>query len=231
MEQLPLIAEQFQTKRRGKPSPQDYEALARVRLSKGYIARELLFSSDSAAWGLSNFPEDTEMFIRAGKALCEKILEPVQEHWGKCAITFGYQSREGIEHGWSKAERDAHPRSSCPHQFDRGTWGEEVYARLDILPFCVEDGEVSKHDFGHWMMHNLDIDLLMQWTRSNVYCITISPKPRRVWLEWGRPKLGEPRQKMLMGTDYWQRVYPYLPESEKPKFGPSCTGGSMQWRR
>lgn len=230
MEQLPLIAEQFPSKRRGKPSPQEYEVLARVRLSKSFLLRPLLFSTECAARGFTNWPEDTAMVIRAGKSLCEKVLEPVLAQWGQFGITFGYMSREGLEHGWSMAER-AHPRSSCPHQWDRKTWGDEVYARVDILPFCVEDGEVSKHDFGHWMMHNLDIDLLMQWTRSNVYCITISPKPRRVWLEWGSPKLGEPRQKMLMGTDYWQRVYPYLPESEKPKFGPSCTGGGMQWRR
>jgi hypothetical protein len=79
-------------------------------------------------------------------------------------------------------------------------------------------------------MHHLDIDLLMQWTRSNVFCITISPKPRRVWLEWGDAKKGEPKQTTFMGAEYWQRVYPTLAEKDRPKFGPSCTGGAMQWR-
>ena len=80
-------------------------------------------------------------------------------------------------------------------------------------------------------MHALDIDLLMQWKRSNVYCITVSPKPRRVWLEWGSRRLGEPRQEVFMGTEYWTRQYPLLPPQERPRFGPSCTGGELQWRR
>ena len=70
----------------------------------------------------------------------------------------------------------------------------------------------------------------MQWTRSNVFCITVSPKPRRVWLEWGNQQIGEPKQTMFMGADYWQRVYPTLPKRERPKFGPSYTGGAMQWQ-
>jgi hypothetical protein len=121
-------------------------------------------------------------------------------------------------------------RSSSPHQWDRGTFDREVYARVDILPFDVEDKNLCKQEFGHWLMHNLDIDLLMQWSRSNVYCITISPKPRRVWLEWGSVKLGEPRQKIFMGAHYWQRIFPSLPTHARPKYAPSCTGGAIQWR-
>lgn len=200
-----------------------------VRLSKNFILRDLLFSTESAARGLTNYPEDTEQVIKSGKALCKKVLEPVLAHWGQFAICFGYQSREGIEYGLSKARREANPRSSNPHNFDRGTFGKKVFARVDILPFCVEDGDVSKMEFGHWLMHHLDIDLLMSWRRSNVFCITISPKPRRVWMGWGNPKLGEPKQEVFMGADYWQRVYPYLPEQERPKYGPSHTQGRMQW--
>ena len=208
----------------------EYESFARTRLSKNFILRDFLFSTEAATLGFNNFPEHPELVVAAGRALCEKILEPVLAHFGNLAITFGYQCREAGEAGSLKSSR-SNPRSSNPHQWDRQTFGDEVYARIDILPFCVEDQEVNRHDFGHWMMHNLDVDLLMQWTRSNVFCISISPKPRRVWLEWGRPKRGEPRQTVFMGAQYWQRVYPCLPESERPRFGPSCTGGELQWRR
>ena len=200
-----------------------------VRLSKNFILRDLLFSTESAARGLTNYPEDTEQVIKSGKALCKKVLEPVLARWGRFAICFGYQSREAIEWGWSKAKREANSHSSNPHQFDRATFGKKVFARVDILPFCVEDGEVSKMEFGDWLMHYLDLDLVMQWRRSNIFCITISPKPRRVWMGWGNPKLGEPKQEVFMGADYWQRVYPNLPEQERPKYGPSHTQGRMQW--
>ena len=228
--QLLLFSEQFPENRRGRPTPEQYEALARVRLSKHYILRDFLFSTECAARGLSNYPEDPDMVIRAGKALCEKLLEPIRERWGHVITTFGYQSREDIEWGWSKGRREANRHSSSPHMWDRKCWGEAIYARCDILPICVEDGEVSKHEFGHWLMHSLDLDLCMMWRRSNVFCLTISPRPRRVWVLWGNPQIGEPKQEMLMGATYWREVYPYLPEDQRPKFGPSCTGGRMQWR-
>lgn len=202
-----------------------YEKLARTRLSKNFILREFLFSTSSASLGITNFPEHPDLVIAAGKALCDQLLEPILQRFGRFAITFGYQSREGIE-----ADDPAlSPTSSCPHNWDRQNWGREVYARVDILPFCVEDGEVSKHEYAKWLMHNLDVDLLMQWTRSNVFCLTISPRPRRLWIEWGSPANGEPRQTRFMGADYWQNIYPKLPDNERPKFGPSCTNGSIRW--
>lgn len=171
------------------------------------------------------------MVVRAGVALCEKVLEPVLAKFGRFAITFGYQCRAALEAGWPASQRQERARSSSPHQWDRGTFGKQVYARVDILPFCVEDQKVSKQEFGHWLMHNLDIDLLMQWKRGNACCVTVSPKPRRVWLEWGSQKLGEAKQTRFMGAEYWQHVYPSLPKSKRPKYGPSCTGGHLQWRR
>lgn len=228
--QLPLFSEQFPENRRGRPTPEQFEALARVRLSKHYILRDFLFSTECAARGLSNYPEEPDMVIRAGKEICAKLLEPIRERWGHVFITFGYQSREGIEWGWSKARREANQYSSSPHQWDRKTWGVQTYSRIDILPACIEDGNVSKHEFGNWLMHNLDLDLCMMWRRSNVFCLTLSPRPRRVWVLWGNPQIGEPKQEMLMGAAYWREVYPYLPEDQRPKFGPSQTGGRMQWR-
>ena len=221
----------IQGKQRTTPTIDQYEALSRIRLSKNFIMRDFLFSTECAARGLTNYPEDPDAVIRAGKALCEKVLEPVLLRWGRFWITFAYMSREGIEYGCTKAEREANPHSSNPHQYDRKTFGDDVYARIDILPVCIVDGEITKHEFGQWLMMNLDIDLLMQWGISNGSCITISPKPRRVWLEWGKPSLGQPQRTDYMGTDYWRDIYPTLPEHERPKYGPSETEGRMQWRR
>lgn len=207
-----------------------FDQLARTRLSKNFILRDFLFCTASAARGLSNYPEHPDTVIAAGRALCETLLEPILCKFGQFAITYGYQSRESIDIDLAAMGKPLNRHSSSPHHWDRQTFGDQPYARVDILPFCVEDGLVTKHEFGHWLMHNLDVDLCMTWTRSNVHCLSISPMPRRCWLQWGRASHGEPRQEMFMGSDYWQRVYPGLPEAERPKFGPSCTGGSMQWR-
>lgn len=228
MKQRPLFPTQYPEKQGAIPTTREYEALARVRLSQNFILRDFLFSTDAAVHGFNNFPENPDMVVRAGRELCEKVLEPVLAQWGRFAITFAYQSREALEFKWPQEKRDTKSHNSNPHHWDRGSFGDEIYARLDILPFCVEDGLVDRHEFGHWLMHNLDIDLLMQWSRSNVYCISIGPKPRRIWLEWG--EMDAPRCTVYMGTDYWHRVYPILSEAQRPKFGPSHTGGRMFWR-
>lgn len=215
---------------RTKKRAASIDKLARTRLSKHFILRDFLFSAEAAALSQSNLPDEPLDAVRAGRALCEKVLEPIQAHFGPFAITFGFQSRTVMEAHWPEGKRVEMRNASSPHQWDRCTFGAEVYARVDLLPFCVEDGMVSKQEFGHWVMHHLDIDLLMQWTKSNVFCVTISPRPRRVWLEWGRPRMGEPSRKTFMGGAYWRNAYPYLPAHERPKFAPSCTHGSLQWK-
>ena len=212
-------------------TPRNLENLAKTRLSQNFILRDFLFSGSATASGIPNIPEDPETVVRAGEVLCDKVLEPLLSQFGNFAITFGYQCRSAIESSMSAAHQRAGRHSSSPHQWDRGTFGTEPYARVDIWPFVVEDGEVTKQEYGHWAMHNLDIDLLMQWTRSNIFCITISPKPRRIWMEWGDVSCGEPKQRVFMGADYWQRVYPSLPPESRPRFGPSCTGGAIRWRQ
>lgn len=234
MSQLKLFNQASQKNPRAKSIQKemdDLEALSLVRLSPNYIFRDLMYSTECAALGLSNYPENPEMAIRAGKALCAKILEPIREKFGGLAITFAYQCRAGVEAKWSAKKRAENPRSSQPHQFDRGTFGDEIYARVDILVFAVEDGKVSKEDFARWCMMNLDIDLFMQWSRASICCISISPMPRRVWFRWNLPEHNEPRRTFFMGTDFWQREYFLLPENERPKYGPSCTGGCVQWHR
>ncbi len=213
-----------------KRHPGEFDSLARTRLSKNFILRDFLFCSYSAANGLSNFPENPTTTIDAGRALCERVLEPVLAHFGRFAITYGYQSRESMDRELDRDDQSVGPHSSSPHHWDRGTFAGQQYARVDILPYCVEDGDIEKPDFGHWLMHNLDLDLCMTWTKSNVFCLTVSPLPRRCWVQWGRTRLGEPKQEMIMGADYWQRVYPGLPPDQRPRHGPSCTGGAMHWR-
>lgn len=205
------------------------DALARTRLSQHFILRDFLFSSHAAARGASNLPEDVEKVLNAGRDLCARILEPIRAEFGPFAITFGYLARNVLEADWSRSDRRNRRTSSNPHQWDRGTFGSKSYARVDLMPFCVEDGAVAKSLFGHWVMHNLDVDLLMQWTRSNVFCLTIAPEPRRVWIEWGRPSRGEPRRRIFMGTQYWQAIYPTLPNESRPRYAPSHTAGRIQW--
>jgi len=207
---------------------EEFDKRNKTRLSPNFILRELLYSTEASLLGMSNEPEDWERVVRSGKALCESILEPLTTQFGKLFITFGFQSRQVVE----ATSPQKSPTSSCPHQWDRLGHGKEIYCRVDILPAAVEDGLVTKKEYGSWIMHHLDADLLMQWSHSNVFCITYrETNARRVWLEWCPKGQGDGggNSKTFMGEHYWQSEWPNLPTEQRPRFGPSATNGRM-WR-
>ena len=79
-----------------------YESLCLTRLSPNFILRDFMFSAEAAACEHSNFPsDDVEQVIKSGKQLCTQVLEPVLEHFGRFALTFGYQNRITIERNWT----------------------------------------------------------------------------------------------------------------------------------
>lgn len=68
--------------------------LGRVRLSKSFFMRDMLYSEIAQVHGLLNAPDEPELAITAGTRLCEELLEPLQERWGRLAIRSAYRSAE-----------------------------------------------------------------------------------------------------------------------------------------
>ncbi|TVQ60144.1 MAG: peptidase M15 [Spirulina sp. DLM2.Bin59] len=68
------------------------EELGRVQLSKSFFMREFLYSEISQIEGIPNIPDNPELVIAAGKNLCEKVLEPIQDILGRISIRSAYRS-------------------------------------------------------------------------------------------------------------------------------------------
>jgi hypothetical protein len=68
------------------------EELGRVQLSKSFFMREFLYSEISQIESIANIPDDPELAITAGKNLCEKVLEPIQDVLGRISIRSAYRS-------------------------------------------------------------------------------------------------------------------------------------------
>jgi hypothetical protein len=75
-------------------SVQTLTDLGRVRLSKSFFMRDMLYSEIAQMHGLLNVPDDPDLAIAAGTRLCEELLEPLQDHWGPVRIRSAYRSRE-----------------------------------------------------------------------------------------------------------------------------------------
>ena len=84
--------------------------LGRIRLSKTFFMRDFLFSDIAAIHGLPNVPDDPDLAIRAGTRLCEDLLEPLQDRFGRIAIRSAYRSCE--VNGLGKRTSRSYPSSS-----------------------------------------------------------------------------------------------------------------------
>jgi hypothetical protein len=81
-------------------SVQSLTELGRVRLSKTFFMRDMLHSEIAQVHGLLNVPDDPDLAIAAGKRLCEELLEPLQDEFGRISIRSAYRSPEVNELGW-----------------------------------------------------------------------------------------------------------------------------------
>lgn len=70
------------------------EKLGRTRLSHSFYFRDFLYSEVSQIYGIPNVPDDVNLAIEAGTNLCELLLEPLQQRFGRIAIRSGFRSCE-----------------------------------------------------------------------------------------------------------------------------------------
>ncbi|MBD2835543.1 peptidase M15 [Pseudomonas sp. JM0905a] len=68
------------------------EELGRVQLSKSFFMRDFLYSEISQIEGIRNVPDFPAKAIEAGRRLCDELLEPLQDRFGRIAIRSAYRS-------------------------------------------------------------------------------------------------------------------------------------------
>ncbi len=75
------------------------EEFGRTRLSANFYMRDFLYSEIAGFYGLSNIPSDPNLAIHAGQQLCQELLEPLQDTFGRIAVRSGYRSAEVTRFG------------------------------------------------------------------------------------------------------------------------------------
>jgi hypothetical protein len=96
------------------------EELGRVRLSRSFFMREFLYSEISQIEGTPNIPDDPDLAIAAGKNLCEKVLEPIQDALGRITVRSAYRSCDVNKRGNKKKYSCASNESNyARHIWDR----------------------------------------------------------------------------------------------------------------
>ena len=140
------------------------EDFGRERLSRSFFMRDFLFSDIAAVHGLLNVPDNPELAIKAGKRLCEELLEPLQERFGRIAIRSAFRSEQvnGVgnalknncasneanyaKHIWDRRDNGMMGATACiviPSFFDafsnEGDWKKLAWWIHDHLPYSEMD--------------------------------------------------------------------------------------------
>ena len=75
-----------------KPVLNALDAFGRQRLSKHYFMRDFLYSEIAEVHGIANVPDDAELAIKSGKALCRNLLEPLRHVFGHVTLRSAFRS-------------------------------------------------------------------------------------------------------------------------------------------
>lgn len=105
-------------------SVRSLEDLGRIRLSEHFFMRDFLYSEVASLYGIPNIPDHPELAIETGRALCENLLEPLRERFGRISIRSAYRCREVARMCNERGHNCAKPESEyAEHIWDR--WAPE----------------------------------------------------------------------------------------------------------
>lgn len=80
-------------------SVQTLESFGRIQLSRNFFMRDFLYSEISQIAQIPNIPDYPDVAVEAGRHLCVKVLEPIQERFGRISIRSAYRSPQVNEFG------------------------------------------------------------------------------------------------------------------------------------
>jgi len=165
------------------------DMLGRVRLSKHFFMRDMLHSEIAHFHGLLNVPDDPDLAIEVGKRLCEGLLEPVQERWGRITIRSAYRSREvnALGNRMQRAKKKGYTCASDEENAAGHIWDMLDANRRKGATACVVIPEFAdKHPeqggwqvLARWIDENLDYGSLHFFPKMWAVNIQWHEKPER----------------------------------------------------
>ena len=113
-----------QTLPRGNPedwSMSQLEDFGRIRLSRHFFMRDMLYSEVASIHGLRNVPDDPALSVEVGAKLCTNLLEPLHAVFGHVSIRSAFRSARvnscGKKYGNVARTKRNHARHvwTCPN--------------------------------------------------------------------------------------------------------------------
>ena len=197
------------------------DALGRVRLSQNFWMREFLYSEVANHHGIPNVPEDPDLAIMAGRALCENLLEPLQRTFGKVLIRSAYRSptvngfcNEQQRAGKAGYSCAANPANYAGHIWDkRDANGHMGATATVVIPWFAdryEDG-TDWRALAWWIHDHLPYSSMYFFPKLAAFNLTWHEAPERRIDSYVAPKGCLTKQGMANQTADHSALYAGFP--------------------
>ncbi|WP_319529865.1 peptidase M15 [uncultured Cohaesibacter sp.] len=172
-------------------SVQSLETLGRVRLSKSFFMRDMLYSEIANFHGIPNIPDDPDLAIHTATQLCKSLLEPLQERFGRISIRSAYRApavnQLGNEKNYSCASNEA---NYAGHIFDYRDADGLCGATASIVVNSFIDYFEETHHWqamAWWIHDNLPPTDLYFFPKLAAFNISWHEKPGRTIKSYTKP--------------------------------------------
>ncbi|WP_368188294.1 hypothetical protein [Aestuariibius sp. HNIBRBA575] len=158
------------------------ETLGRVRLSRYFYMREFLYSEIANFHQMQNIPENPDLAIETGSALCQQILDPLQETFGRVAVRSGYRSPSVNQFGNENklnCARNTYPEE-C-HIWDINTGNQRVAGASIVIPWFVDHYQAGRdwRDLAWWIHDHIPYSEMWFFPKLAAFNISWRPQPWR----------------------------------------------------
>ena len=168
------------------------ETLGRVRLSKHVYFRDCLYSEIANFYGIPNIPDNPDLAIRAGRGLCQNLIDPLFETFGACVIRSAYRSPSvndfGSKNGLGCSRNEWNGGHHIWDQLDKnGNMGATASV---VVPWFSEQYEQGRdwQDLAWWIHDHLPYSSLYFFPKLCAFNLQWNEVPDRKISSYIAPK-------------------------------------------
>ncbi|MEL7092084.1 MAG: hypothetical protein AAFN94_10150 [Pseudomonadota bacterium] len=167
------------------------ETFGRVRLSRHFFMRDFLYSEIGNFHRIQNLPDDPDLVIENGRALCTHLLDPLEETFGRIAVRSGYRSRTLNAYG--NAHKLNCARNDNPIECHIWDWGRGAHAIAGasiVVPWFADQYEHGRdwRDLAWWIHDHLPYSALWFFPKLCAFNIDWRPTPKRTISSYIAPR-------------------------------------------
>lgn len=165
------------------------EKFGRVRLSKHFYMRDFLMSEISAFHGIPNIPDEPDKAIEYGTRLCENLLDPLEETFGRVAIRSGYRSAALNTYGNENKLNCA--RSDNPIECHIWDWaGSPIAGTSLVIPWFADQYDQGRdwRDLAWWVHDHLPYSEMWFFPKLAAFNLVWRPVPLRTISSYIAPR-------------------------------------------